>query len=50
MARFDSINIAQQRYQELHGDILPVKSFVVPDKTSLYDSDAGTIRIPAAVP
>ena len=38
VADFDSINIAQQRYQELHGDILPVKSFVVPEKTSLYDS------------
>ena len=38
VADFDLTNIAQQRYQELHGDILPVKSFVVHDKTSLYDS------------
>ena len=34
--RLDSIRLALQRYQELHGDILPKKDFVVPHKTDIW--------------
>ena len=36
VARFDLMNLAPQRYQGLQGDILPVKSFVVPYKTEIW--------------
>ena len=36
LPRLDPIRLALQRYQELYGDILPEKDFVVPHKTDIW--------------
>ena len=36
LPRLDPIRLALQRYQELYGDVLPEKDFVVPHKTDIW--------------